>query len=202
MTLFRRRRLNLLDGISKPGPLPKKSCSPCDVRRQIYVSIPNQLMAFGKAARGCQKKGSANCCKKCTARADKKRVAIEKGIKRLHKGVEFIINDKLPRLIKRNTAHSRKLIKNNKKIVATACVFIKYVESAINKIAKAANLKRSSFKGCSGAFDHILSKDPAGYSPEHGPTPEFFGKWMHNRKNPSLVKKLNYYLPNIIRERS
>lgn len=185
-------------------PCDRKSCTPISVRKQLYISLPNQLMSFEKAVYKAKALTGNAKFEKALKSAKKKKDLLEFGIRRLDKGLEYIVDKKLPRLYKKKGKYASRLVDENKLILATACVFIKYVERIVSQLSRSIGLQSESVYGdCSNKYDHVLVKDPVGYTPENRPRPEFINKWLDTGKRSrfSVLQRVGYYHPHEIQQR-
>ena len=185
-------------------PCDRKSCTPISVRKQLYISLPNQLMSFEKSVYKAKALQGTAGFKKAVESSIKKKGLLEFGVRRLDKGLEYIVDKKLPKLYKKSGKYSDKLVGENKLIIATACKFIKYVEQVVRQLSKLIGISPDSDYGsCADKYNHVLAKDPTGYTPESQPRPEFINKWLSTGKKSRflVLKRVGYYTPDELKQR-
>ena len=194
--MIAREKLIILEDTDIRQPRDRKSCSPHDIRKQIYVSLPNQFRLLKKAAdRYTSSKGNAR--EKAKSYFSKRKQIIDFAISRLDKGLDYIINVKLNKLAGRNfNRHVNRLIQDNKRVVATACKSIKNFETQIKHLCKTVGVPHESDYGsCADKYNHILRADPYGYHPENMPSSDFADKWLIRRQRINTINNLQYYAP-------
>ena len=194
-----RRRGDLITIGKIRQPKDRRSCTPLSIRRQIYISLPNQLEKFEQAVRKAQTTSSKKSMKYVKKRAK----MLQFAIKRLDKGLDYIVNVKIPRAARnKSNDYLLALVKRNKTIVATACAFIRYAEAVMVKLSQMLGIEPFKFyESCADKYDSVIRNDPVGYTPENRPSAEFADKWISSRSRFSVLKKLGYHIPNAIRQR-